>query len=109
MSHDIANWNKTWYSTASESDRKLFREWMIGLLKSERVNICFTKVDGTERWLHCTLHPELLPEAEVTEGKSVRQTSTEAQSVWDIDKQAWRSFRWDSIQQFSFNLGDLHV
>ena len=104
------NWSKTWYSTASETDRAKFRAWMIDLLKNERVNICFTKADGTERWLHCTLHPELLPEAQISEDALTdRKRSTEAQSVWDIDKQAWRSFRWDSIKEFSFNLGELHV
>lgn len=102
-------WNTTWYSTASEADRKLFREWMTGILKEQRMNICFTKADGSERWLHCTLNPELLPTAPVTEDvQSNRKVSEEAKSVWDIDKQAWRSFRWDSIRQFSFNLGDLH-
>ena len=99
-------WTNTWYNTASESDRKLFRQWMTGLLKNERVNICFTKADGTERWIHATLKPELLPElTEADEVKPARKVNAEVKSVWDIEKQAWRSFRWDSIQQFSFNLG----
>ena len=99
-------WDETWYSTASEEDRTLFRQWMTDLLKSERVNICFTKADGTERWLHATLKPELLPAlTESDDAKPARKVSAEAQRVWDIEKQDWRSFRWDSIRQFSFNLG----
>jgi len=108
MSYDYTTWNQGWYATASEDERAEFRDWMRGVLRNERVNVCFTKTDGTERWLHCTLHPELVPLVEKTEAPQ-RKISEAAQSVWDIDKQAWRSFRWESIREFSFNLGDLHV
>lgn len=107
---DLKNWSKTWYSQANEEDRKLFREWLTGIIRSERVNVCFTKADGSERWLHCSLHPELLPAKEQQAvSESTRKRSEEALSVWDLDKQAWRSFRFDSVKEFSFNLGDLHV
>jgi hypothetical protein len=101
-------WTPNWYAAASEEDQRAFREWFQGILRNERVNVCFTKVDGTERWLHCTLHPELIP---IVENKDTpqRKSSDSAQSVWDIDAEGWRSFRWESIKEFSFNLGDLHV
>lgn len=102
-----STWNPTWYSSASEAEQAEFRDWFRGLLVSERVNVRFTKADGTDRLMHCTLHPELVPVTEVKEGSKPR--SQEAQSVWDIDAGAWRSFRWDRMQEFSFSLGDLHV
>jgi hypothetical protein len=103
-------WNAGWYAQASDEDRAGFREWFRGVLRNERVNVCFTKADGTERWMHCTLHPDLIPASELRDddGSTVRR-SEQAQSVWDIEKQAWRSFRWDTIKEFSFNLGELHV
>lgn len=103
-----SNWTTTWYSTASEAERTEFRNWMVGVLKNERVNICFTKKDGTERWLHCTLHSDYLPVQEQGT-QSVEKSNTESQSVWDIDAAGWRAFRWDSIREFSFNLGELHL
>jgi hypothetical protein len=108
MSNPVLDiWTPNWYSTASDEEQTNFREWFRGVLRSERVNVCFTKADGSERWLHCTLHPDLIPVVESAETPQ-RKTSEAAQSVWDLDKRAWRSFRWDSIQQFSFSLGDLH-
>lgn len=107
---DFDKWNENWYSQANEADRKMFREWLTGVIRNERVNVCFTKADGSERWLHCSLHPELLPEREQQAvSESTRKRSEEALSVWDLEAQAWRSFRFDRIKQFSFNLGELHV
>ena len=103
-------WTPSWYAAATEEQQAEFRTWFIGLLQDERVNVTFTKADGTERHLHCSLHPDLIPAAQQqNEQTSTRKRSEAAQSVWDLDKQAWRSFRWDSIQQFSFSLGELHV
>lgn len=110
MSYDFTTWTNSWYATASEADRQLFREWLTSVIRNERVNVCFTKADGTERWLHCSLHPELVPADKLqTESATPRKRSEEALSVWDLEKQDWRSFRFDSIKEFSFNLGELHV
>jgi hypothetical protein len=106
----LDSWTPNWYARASEGDQAGFREWFRGVLRTERVNICFIKSDGTERWLHGSLHPDLIPEDKLQkEEASTRKRSEEAQIVWDIDKQDWRSFRWDSIKEFSFSLGELHV
>ena len=87
---------------------KKIHGWLKGVLATTPATITFTKVDGTERWLHCTLHPEHVPLVENKEAPQ-RKLSGTTQSVWDIDAQGWRSFRWDSVREFSFNLGDLHV
>ena len=109
MSFDESKWNRTWYSQASEDERKQFKDWIRAIIINERVNVCFTKADGSERWLHCSLHPELIPAEKLQkEEANPRKRSEEAMVVWDIDKQDWRSFRYDSIKEFSFNLGELH-
>ena len=110
MSYDFTTWQDSWYATASEADRKLFRDWFTAVIRTERVNVCFNKADGTERWLHCSLHPDLIPADKLlTEDTNTRKRSEDALSVWDLEKQDWRSFRFDRVKQFSFNLGDLHV
>ena len=63
------------------------------LSKSEAV-IVFEKKDGTIREMRCTLKPEYLPPLKGS--NSAR--SMEVLPVWDLDKNAWRSFRLDSIK-----------
>ena len=69
-------------------------------LKDGIVQVSFTKADGSHRDMRCTLKNDLLPPAE--EGKQFLSEYTaipndEYVRVFDIDKQAWRSFRIDSI------------
>jgi predicted DNA-binding transcriptional regulator YafY len=49
--------------------------------------------------MRCTLQDEFLPAQDVKdikEGK-VRNKTEEVVAVWDLEKEAWRSFRLDSI------------
>lgn len=62
--------------------------------KVEHAVVTFTKADGTERVLQCTLNPEYIP---VSESKNTRKSSDEVMVVYDIEKDAWRSFRKDSV------------
>lgn len=80
------------------------RKWLLGLLKQGETTVVFTKVDGTERKLRCTLSESLIPAAPVVEGvqKTARKVSSEAQAVYDLDAEGWRSFRWDSIKEVIF-------
>lgn len=110
MKFELQNWNGTWYGQADEAERAEFREWFHGVMRNERVNVCFVKADGTDRWMHCSLHPDLIPADKLQkEEANPRKRSEEAMVVWDLDKQDWRSFRYDRIREFSFNLGELHV
>lgn len=67
-------------------------------------NICvvtFTKRDGSERVMRCTLkteHLPVLPVVESTTAKTPRKKSDTTISVWDLDKSAWRSFTLDSVK-----------
>ena len=80
------------------------RKWLVGLLKDGETTVVFTKSDGTERKMRCTLSEKLIPAAPVVEGvaKPARKVSTEAQAVYDLDANGWRSFRWDSIKEVIF-------
>lgn len=70
------------------------------LLKESIVSILFKKKDGTERNLLCTLKPDLLPsveQKETDEPKKEKKKSDTNLAVWDLEKNAWRSFRLDSV------------
>jgi hypothetical protein len=59
-------------------------------------NVTFTKVDGTERTMPCTLKEDLLPPAKLEDPlsqKKVRAINDEVMVVYCTDKQEWRSFR----------------
>lgn len=73
------------------------------------VMVEFTKVDGTIRKMLCTLAATLIPEeaqpkveAETIETpEDPAPPAPAACRVYDLEKQAWRSFRWDSIINFT--------
>jgi len=93
----------TWYETADDKERKHFRNWLRGLLKTERVELTFKKKDGTIRVMKCTLLESELPETE--QGKDPRKENEESMPVFDLDKKEWRAFRFDSVKQINFTLG----
>ncbi len=59
------------------------------------VRVTFTKMNGEERIMDCTLMETLIPSTDLHE--STRKHSDEVQPVWDVEKAAWRSFRFDSV------------
>lgn len=83
-----------------EQDRK---EWILEKLRdpNENVTVVFTKKDGSERVLKCTLSESQIPadkHPKTNEGGAVAKKSDEAQAVFDTEIGEWRSFRWDSIK-----------
>lgn len=88
--------------SGDSKDAKEGRKWLTGLLKDSIVEIIFTKKDGTERVMKCTLQKEYLPEAAGSE----KERSEEVLAVFDVEKDGWRSFRWDSIKQVNFSIGE---
>jgi hypothetical protein len=58
----------------------------------------FVKTNGEKRSMICTLKPELIPEKTENENpKRPKQENPDVQPVWDLEKSAWRSFRFDSL------------
>ena len=62
----------------------------------------FTKKDGTERIMKCTLQEEYLPETVGGE----RKKNEDSLAVYDLDVEGWRSFRWDSVKRINFTIGE---
>ena len=92
--------NKFEFKTKKEKD------WLLGLLRSEIVELTFTKKDGTERVMKCTLAEQKIPAENAPKG-SERAKSDEAVAVFDLENQGWRSFRWDSLKNIKFEIGSL--
>ena len=64
------------------------------------VTVEFTKVNGDYRKMKCTLQSNYLPE---TTNHDVvnNQNDKPNLSVWDIDANGWRSFKWDNLMGYS--------
>ena len=84
---------ETIFSGDSKAAKK-GRKWLAGILEQSVVEVTFTKKDGTERVMNCTLLEDYLPE---TSGAG-RSAGSDALAVFDVDADGWRSFRWDSIK-----------
>ena len=69
------------------------RETLIKNLQQNAMRIIFTKVNGDERIMDCTLQEHIIPET----SESNRKENEEVLPVFDINKGEWRSFRLDSV------------
>jgi hypothetical protein len=63
--------------------------------------VIFTKVNGEERVMRCTLSESMIPQVEDSNDiKKERKENPEVQRVYDVESNGWRSFRWDSLKSF---------
>ena len=67
-------------------------------LKKGIHHVKFTKVDGTERTMPCSLDPDILPVVNITEDKKVpRKINPDTMRVYVTDIGEWRSFRIENV------------
>jgi hypothetical protein len=95
--------------TLTNIDDKLepkLHSWLKSMLQMGPATITFTKVDGTERVMRCTLEPSQLPPVVVKEDAKPRKetTSTKALRVYDLEKKEWRSFTLKNIKRIEIDL-----
>jgi hypothetical protein len=72
------------------------------LVETLTQNICivkFTKVDGEHRNMLCTLREDKLPEKKTTTRS--KKPNDSILSVWDLEKNDWRAFKIDNVEQVS--------
>lgn len=72
---------------------KFSRPELVEMLQKNIVKVIFKKVDGSTRVMECTLISAFLPQLE---GSSTKK-SEKVIPVWDLEKEAWRSFRVDNV------------
>lgn len=89
----------------TDSEWTTFSDWIKGVLKMTEVTVTFTKKDGTERIMRCTLDPVQLPASRITENTARRKVNQDVIAVYDLDSQGWRSFSVKSVKQVNFDLG----
>ena len=63
------------------------------------INVRFTKVNGDERDMKCTLLSEYLPNQQEMDFTEV--DSKDYLAVWDVEVNGWRSFRVESVSEVS--------
>ena len=72
-----------------------FREDVRHWLPEHFVTVTFIKKNGETREMECTTDSSEIPEDQQPKGTTTH--SDDVQPVWDCQKNAWRSFRWDSV------------
>jgi len=77
------------------------REELLAALRTGTINVTFTKKDGTDRNMRCTLREEMVPTEAWPTGENTRKSSDEVIAVFDLEKDDWRSFRVNSVTSYS--------
>jgi len=100
--------------TVFKTDKEFedFKTYTLGLLHDKSTKdmcITFTKKDGTERAMRCTLveskiPAEKQPKSQASDSEVVKNGDGSAVRVFDTEKAEWRSFRWDSVTKLEFTL-----
>lgn len=102
----------------NETELAQFKDWLKDHLKHGPVAVTFTKRDGTERVMKCTLSESLVPIVEAKTDtrdekltdllkdmpKKERKVNEDVLPVYDLESKAWKSFRWDSIKHVTLTL-----
>lgn len=70
---------------------------IVNQLRDSVLTVTFTKVDGTNRVMRCTLMQSYLPEEFKSRAPMLTETAPQTVSVWDVDAGGWRSFRLDTV------------
>jgi stalled ribosome rescue protein Dom34 len=68
----------------------------------------FRKKNGELRRLRGTISPDHIPAEHHPKGTNKTQNE-DVQTVFDLDKQAWRSFRIDSVERIIVNSDEVYL
>ena len=105
----------TQYQEADDQVKEQIREWIKGLLQNSAINVTFVKADGTDREMLCTLDHSRIPVSIAKSVQSVDGIVRESRKprkepdphsirVFDLEKQEWRSFRFDRLRKVTATL-----
>jgi len=108
----------TQYQEGDDQIKLQIREWVKGLLQNSEISITFTKADGTDRDMLCTLDHSRIPvsvakpvsttapvDGIVRESKRPKkEPDPHSLRVYDLEKQEWRSFRFDRLKRVTATL-----
>ena len=78
------------------------RENVLKALHEGTVEVHFTKANGDKRVMQCTLQEDKLPpQIDIEETIQKKKPNPDVLAVWDVEKEGWRSFRWDSVEMWN--------
>ncbi len=77
------------------------KEKLKELLQQNVLQVKFKKIDGSERAMNCSLIQEIIPISENKTPKKVKKDNENVLAVWDLEKEAFRSFRLDSLIDYT--------
>lgn len=81
------------------------RDNLVETLRHNIVTVSFTKINGEQRVMRCTLISDHIPNAPKANGSIITETTNkETISVWDLTANGWRSFRVDSVKSVTIGL-----
>jgi hypothetical protein len=105
MTHGIETHavTETYYKKANDVERTAFRKWIKDMMHFGPIRVHFQKKDGSIRIMNCTLEESVVVPHEKTTDR-VKEQNDEVCPVWDIDKGAWRSFRYDSVTKIEIDI-----
>lgn len=87
---------------------EITKDELVEKLLVEEVSVTFTKADGTDRTMLCTkqfskipqeFHPKTDKVVKLDENGNVIET--DLISVWDLEKQGWRSFNFGKVKEIA--------
>ena len=108
----------TQYQAADDTGKEQIRAWVKGLLQKSTITVTFVKADGTDREMLCTLNWDNIPvdkapketpttpiDGIVRESRKPRkEPDPHSVRVYDLEKQEWRSFRFDRLKKVTATL-----
>jgi hypothetical protein len=72
------------------------KEKLLEILHKEIITLKFTKTDGSERVMKCTLRDDYLVKEEKKTDR-VKKPNDNVISVWDVEFNGWRAFKYDNL------------
>ena len=73
------------------------KEFVKTLRENFETKFKFQKKDGTEREARGTLNFDVIPKESTPKGTQTWEDPDDIVKYWDLDKEAWRSFRWEQF------------
>lgn len=81
----------------TQTNLEAIREDVLQKLRTGETTVRFTKVDGSERTMRCTLAESNIPSDKRPKEGASASTTGSALRVFDLDIGEWRSFRLESL------------
>lgn len=96
----------------TDKEFEAFKSYTLGLLHDNSAKdlcVTFTKKDGSERKMFCTLveskiPADKIPKSQASDSEVVKNGDGSAVRVFDTEKSEWRSFRWETVTKLEFTL-----